>query len=171
MTEKLKAGRPRKAAQSVQEAVHMVVTGTAPKRGRNALERAVMSKGRNGKRGGGRPTNPQAPTQQAAQLAAYLVTADGLKLTEAVRIASANYGADRSNVRKYAAKLLKPPTVSITRKLEQVGAVFPGVSLLVTEGEITAELPFVAEALSITPTKVASAVAALTNKPTSSYPR
>lgn len=114
MMEKRKVGRPTKAAQSLDEALRMVYTGQAPKRGRNALERGVMSTGRNGKRGGGRQVNPQSKTQQAADLAAYLMKTDGVSFAEATRRAAETYSVNRDNVRKYTRRTLQGPVVPIS---------------------------------------------------------
>ncbi len=117
MTEKKRVGRPRKAAQTEAEAIHMVLTGNAPRRGRNEVERAAMSKGRNGKRGGGRPINPQSKTQQAAQLAVNLSEYHGLTFTTATLIAAELLGVNHDNVRKYTRKALTGPTAIIKAKV------------------------------------------------------
>lgn len=151
MTDKRKPGRPRLAAQSLDEALVMVLEGKVPKRGRNDFERQAMSKGRNGKRGGGRPVNLASLTQQAALLAAYTVENDSCTIAEAARKASEVYRVNVDNVRRYAAALVKTKTVTIKRSTKQVGATFPSVELLVRSGEIEAELPFLVHVDSLPP--------------------
>lgn len=143
MTEKKRVGRPRKAAQTEAEAIHMVLTGNAPRRGRNEVERAAMSKGRNGKRGGGRPINPQSKTQQAAQLAVYLIEADGLPFAEASLRAAELHGVNHDNVRKYARKAITGPTATI--KAEVTGP----FAQLVPGGVVAEKRPILAEVLTL----------------------
>jgi predicted Zn-dependent peptidase len=100
-------GRPRKAAQSVDEALAQHYAGLSPKRPRNEFEREAM------RRQKGRPTNPSSPTQIAAQYAAYLVKSDGLPLREAARVAALSYKLKPDSIRKPARALLRGPQVKI----------------------------------------------------------
>ena len=59
----------------------------------------------------GRKAEPHSRTQQAAQLAAYLVTSDSLSQREAARHGAHAFGVNADSVRKYLARLLKGPTV------------------------------------------------------------
>lgn len=104
-------GRPRKAAQSLDEALSRHYAGLSPKRPRNEFERDAM------RRQKGRTVNPQSPTQIAAQYACYLVQTDGLPLREATRVAGAAYGLKPDSIRKPARKLINGPRVSITRSV------------------------------------------------------
>ena len=106
MTEKRKPGRPALAAQTVEEALRAVATGTAPTRPRNEIERLVSGKAR------GRKEDRRAPVWQAAALARYLIDNDSKTVAEAVRVAASAYEADRSNVRRYLKKL-GPLTVKV----------------------------------------------------------
>ena len=108
-----KRGRPLIAAQSLDEALANVYNGKAPKRARNAYEQQAQSKGRNGKRGGGRRPDPSARTNEAAQLAVYLKSYEQISLTAAARKAAQQWGANPDNVRKRAAEIYRGPQVRI----------------------------------------------------------
>jgi len=140
---KNRVGRPRKAAQTEDEAIHMVLTGNAPRRGRNAVERAAMSKGRDGKRGGGRPINPQSKTQQAAQLAVNLSEYHGLTFTTATLIAAELLGVNHDNVRKYTRKALTGPTATIKARVTGPFA------QLVPDGLVEETRPILAEVVTL----------------------
>ena len=107
-----KRGRPTLAAQTQDEALHAVYTGTAPKRPRNDHERAAGAKRR------GRPPSPVSRTGIAAQLAEYLMVTEGLSEGAALERAchdSQPPGAkplDRSNVRKYLRRRMSPTVLS-----------------------------------------------------------
>lgn len=113
-------GRPPKAAQSLDEALRRHYAGESPARARNDIERQVMGKGRNGKRGGGRHADPMSPTQTAAQLAAYLVASDGVSLRTAATRAAALYKVNADNVRKYAARVRRGPTIDMPVRVDPV---------------------------------------------------
>lgn len=100
-------GRPKKAAQSLDEALARYYAGQSPKRPRNQYERDVMRRSR------GRTTNPQSPTQIAAQYAAYLVASGGMTQREAARRAAEAYSLKADSIRKPARKLLEGPKVTI----------------------------------------------------------
>lgn len=100
-------GRPRLAAQSLDEAVARHLAGQSPKRPRNEFEREVM-------RGQpGRKKNLASPTQVAAELAAYLVQTNDLSMSQAARQAADVYGVNADNVRKYVSKLIKGAQVTV----------------------------------------------------------
>jgi len=102
-------GRPKKAAQSPDEALTRHYAGQSPKRPRNQIERDVMRKSR------GRTTNPNSPTRSAAQCAAYLVHNKGLTQREAARRAAEFFGLKADSIRKPLRKILAGPTVTIKR--------------------------------------------------------
>jgi len=104
-------GRPKKAAQSLAEALELHYAGLSPKRPRNEFERDVMRKQR------GRSVNPKSLTQVAAAYAAYLVKADGLPLREASRIAALAYKVKADSVRKPARQILRGPQSTIVGKI------------------------------------------------------
>ena len=106
-----RVGRPVEASKTPNEALARHYAGELPKRPRNAIERDVMRQQR------GRKTNPNSPTQIAAQYAGYLVTHDGASLREASRIASEAYKVGPDNVRKLTRKLLLGPQSKITLKV------------------------------------------------------
>lgn len=113
MTAKRGRGRPSIAAQSLDEALQRHYAGESPPRPRNAFEREVKSKGKNGKRGGGREVNPLSPTQQAATLAAYLVRTEDIPLREAARRAAEAHSLKPDSFRKQIKRLLDGPRSTI----------------------------------------------------------
>lgn len=105
-----KRGRPTVAAQSVDEAIHRVLSWHPPlrwTRPRNEFERQAQA------RTGGRKVNPQSKTGQAARLAVYLVNTEGIDLSQAARRAAKAWPVNADNVRKYARKLIAGPTVVV----------------------------------------------------------
>ena len=107
-----RVGRPVEASKTIDEALALHYAGELPKRPRNAIERDVMRKQR------GRNTNPNSPTQIAAQYASYLVARDGAPLRMASRIAATAYNVSPDNVRKLTRKLLAGPQSKITLKVK-----------------------------------------------------
>ena len=85
----------------------MHYAGLSPKRPRNQIERDVL------RRQKGRQINPQSPTRVAAQLAHYLVEAQGKSMREAARIAATAHSVGPDSVRKLVRVLLRGPLVRI----------------------------------------------------------
>ena len=106
-------GRPPRAAQSLDEALAQHYAGKSPARARNDHEREAMSKGRNGKRGGGRRPDLQSPTRIAAELAVYLCASEGISMRAAASRAAAIYGVNADNVRRYAARVARGPVTDL----------------------------------------------------------
>lgn len=103
-------GRPVQAAQSLDEALARHYAGLSPQRPRNEFEREAMC-GRPG-----RKKDPASPTQVAAELATYLVQANGGPLAEAARMAADVYKVNADNVRKYARKIINGPQVTVQNR-------------------------------------------------------
>ncbi len=101
-------GRPPKAAQSLEEAWDRACKGDVPPRPRNEFERAAF-----GKRPGRKPA-PQSPTQQAVQLAVYLVRAYGVSIRSAAAHAAAEFLVNERNVRTRASAALRGPVSVIS---------------------------------------------------------
>lgn len=106
-----RVGRPVEASKTLDEALALHYAGGLPKRPRNAIERDVMRKQR------GRKTNPNSPTQIAAQYASYLVARDGAPLRMASRIAATAYNVSPDSVRRLTRKLLAGPQSKITLRV------------------------------------------------------
>lgn len=98
-------GRPKEAAQTVDEALAALAAGTAPKRPRNEIERMVGAKRL------GRKPNYAIPVYQAAMLAKYRID-EGIDKAQAVREAAQVWGMTLANVRTYLKKL-GPKTVTV----------------------------------------------------------
>ena len=126
-----KRGRPVLAAKSKDAAAHAVYTGQAPKRPRNRVEQDAARKHR------GRKPDPQSPTQLAAQLAVYLVQADGVSIRAAAQQAAERYGVNTRNVRKYATEVLKGPQTVIKTRVP------PMFSLLTRGEQVEISIPLV----------------------------
>lgn len=119
MTDKPKRARgrpPKPVATSYDEAAARLTRGELPYRPRNEFERAVMA----ASRGRGRLSDTH-PTRQAAMLAEQLVNQDGETLAGASRKAAEIHGLKPETVRKYARKLLRGPTVVLTRSITIMG--------------------------------------------------
>lgn len=129
-----KRGRPPAAAQSLDEALSRHFAGESPKRPRNDFERQVMSKGRDGKRGGGRLADPASPTRLAAELAAYIVSTEGIPIREATRRAAVPYGVKAESFRRLAAHLLKGPQSTVRATVNQHDRQLTGGATAVSEG-------------------------------------
>ena len=105
-----KRGRPTLAAKDLDAAIHAHLTGKSPKRPRNAFERQVMEKTK------GRKVDMTSPTQQATQLAVYLINTDGLSKQAASEQAGEAFGVHPATVRRYVRASLKGPQVQLTQK-------------------------------------------------------
>ena len=105
-----KRGRPKLAAQSLDAALEAHYNGRSPKRPRNEFERQVMEKTK------GRKVDMSSPTQQAAQLAVYLINTDGLTRQAAAEKAGDAFGVHPATVRRYVRASLKGPQVQLTQK-------------------------------------------------------
>jgi hypothetical protein len=105
-----KRGRPTLAAKDLDAAIYAHLTGKSPKRPRNEFERQVMEKTK------GRKVDMTSPTQQAAQLAVYLINTDGLTRQAAAEKAGDAFGVHPATVRRYVRASLKGPQVQLTQK-------------------------------------------------------
>ncbi len=105
-----KRGRPTLAAKDLDAAIYAHLTGKSPKRPRNEFERQVMEKTK------GRKVDMTSPTQQAAQLAVYLINTDGLTRQAAAEKAGAAFGVHPATVRRYVRASQKGPQVQLTQK-------------------------------------------------------
>ena len=102
-------GRPKLAAQTLDEALAREYSGQSPKRARNAFERQAMAKRR------GRKVNPNSPSRVAAQYAAYLVGNKALSQRAACKLAAKEYGLSFESIRSLVRELVSGKTVRITR--------------------------------------------------------
>ena len=105
-----KRGRPTLAAKDLDAAIYAHLTGKSPKRPRNEFERQVMEKTK------GRKVDMSSPTQQAAQLAVYLINTDGLTRQAAAEKAGDAFSVHPATVRRYVRASLKGPQVQLTQK-------------------------------------------------------
>jgi hypothetical protein len=105
-----KRGRPVLAAQSLDDALEAHFNGKSPKRPRNEFERQVMRKAK------GRKADATSPTQQAAQLAVYLIQTEGVSKQAAAKQAGAIFGVHAATVRRYVRASLNGPQVLLTQK-------------------------------------------------------
>ena len=131
----VKRGRPTLAAQSLDAALDAYLAGKSPKRPRNDFERQVMLKKK------GRKANMASPTQQAAQLAVYLIKSDGISRQAAAEQAGAAFGVHPATVRRYARATLAGPQVLLTqRKTAWWGRVPPSTQPLSVPNSIAIEV-------------------------------
>jgi len=112
-----KRGRkPKPLALTPDAAILAQKNGGLPYRPRTDAERLVMSKPM------GRPRlYSNSPTYQAALLAQYLVTQNGLTIKGAARLAAEQYGLNPETIRKHTRKLLNGPTVELQQAQQVMG--------------------------------------------------
>lgn len=107
---KAKRGRPVVAAQTLDEALRRAFAWHPPlrwTRPRNSLEQQAQAQRR------GPKPKPSSRTQQAAQLAAYIVQSEGVALAVAARRAADGWTVNADTVRKAARKLMAGASVEL----------------------------------------------------------